>query len=545
MPNGIYRVPPPVNEPVKVYAPGSPERRELTAAVAALSSDVMEIPCVIGGREVRTGRILEQHVPHAHRRVIARAHQAGPREMQGAIKAAREAWQTWSRMPWEARAAIFLKAADLLAGPRRMASNAATMVGQSKTAHQAEIDSAAELIDFWRFNPRFVETIYADQPISSPGTWNQMEYRALEGFVLAITPFNFTSIGGNLPTAPAMLGNTVLWKPASTAIASSWVIVKVLEEAGLPPGVINFIPGPGSLVGPMAIASPDLAGVHFTGSTGVFHSIWEGVAANIRRYRNYPRLVGETGGKDFVFVHASADPLAVATALVRGAFEYQGQKCSAASRAYIPQSLWPKVRRAMVEQLREVRVGDPTVYTNFMGAVIDKASYQNLTGAIASARRSSACSIVFGGEYDAREGWFIQPTVVQVTDPKHRLMKEELFGPVLSAFVYPDRELDAALQLCDAASPYALTGAVFARDRQAVQAIAASLRHAAGNFYINDKPTGAVVGQQPFGGARASGTNDKAGSLLNMIRWTSPRAIKETFVPPTHFAYPFLAPDQD
>ncbi|MBP1644386.1 MAG: delta-1-pyrroline-5-carboxylate dehydrogenase, partial [Acidobacteria bacterium] len=385
MPNGIYRVPPPVNEPVKIYAPGSPERRELTAAVAALSSDVMEIPCVIGGREVRTGRILEQHVPHAHRRVIARAHQAGPREMQGAIKAAREAWQTWSRMPWEARAAIFLKAADLLAGPRRMASNAATMVGQSKTAHQAEIDSAAELIDFWRFNPRFVETIYADQPISSPGTWNQMEYRALEGFVLAITPFNFTSIGGNLPTAPAMLGNTVLWKPASTAIASSWVIFKVLEEAGLPPGVINFIPGPGSLVGPMAIASPDLAGVHFTGSTGVFHSIWEGVAANIRRYRNYPRLVGETGGKDFVFVHASADPLAVATALVRGAFEYQGQKCSAASRAYIPQSLWPKVRRAMVEQLREVRVGDPTVYTNFMGAVIDKASYQNLTGAIASA----------------------------------------------------------------------------------------------------------------------------------------------------------------
>jgi len=545
MPNGIYRVPPPVNEPVKVYAPGSPERRELTAAVAALSSDVMEIPCVIGGREVRTGRILEQHVPHAHRRVIARAHQAGPREMQGAIKAAREAWQTWSRMPWEARAAIFLKAADLLAGPRRMASNAATMVGQSKTAHQAEIDSAAELIDFWRFNPRFVETIYADQPISSPGTWNQMEYRALEGFVLAITPFNFTSIGGNLPTAPAMLGNTVLWKPASTAIASSWVIFKVLEEAGLPPGVINFIPGPGSLVGPMAIASPDLAGVHFTGSTGVFHSIWEGVAANIRRYRNYPRLVGETGGKDFVFVHASADPLAVATALVRGAFEYQGQKCSAASRAYIPQSLWPKVRRAMVEQLREVRVGDPTVYTNFMGAVIDKASYQNLTGAIASARRSSACSIVFGGEYDAREGWFIQPTVVQVTDPKHRLMKEELFGPVLSVFVYPDRELEAALQLCDGASPYALTGAVFAHDRQAVMAIANSLRHTAGNFYINDKPTGAVVGQQPFGGARASGTNDKAGSLLNMIRWTSPRAIKETFVPPTHFAYPFLAPDQD
>jgi 1-pyrroline-5-carboxylate dehydrogenase len=419
------------------------------------------------------------------------------------------------------------------------------MVGQSKTAHQAEIDAAAELIDFWRFNPHFAQTIYADQPISSPGTWNQLEYRALEGFVLAITPFNFTSIGGNLPTAPAIMGDTVIWKPASTAIASSWVIFKILEEAGLPPGVINFVPGPGSLVGPMAIASPDLAGVHFTGSTGVFHSIWEGVAANIRRYRNYPRLVGETGGKDFVFVHASADPVAVATALVRGAFEYQGQKCSAASRAYVPQSLWPKVRRALVDQLREVRVGDPTVYTNFMGAVIDKASYQNLTGAIASARRSAACSIVFGGEYDAREGWFIQPTVVQVSDPKHRLMKEELFGPVLAVFVYPDRELDAALALCDSASPYALTGAVFARDRQAIQAIANSLRHTAGNFYINDKPTGAVVGQQPFGGGRASGTNDKAGSLLNMIRWTTPRAIKETFVPPTHFAYPFLAPDND
>jgi 1-pyrroline-5-carboxylate dehydrogenase len=545
MPNGIYRVPPPVNEPVKAYLPGSPERRELSAAVAALASEPLEIPCVIGGREVRTGRILEQHVPHAHRRVVARAHQAGPREMAAAIKAAREAWQTWSRMPWEARFAIFLKAADLLAGPRRMASNAATMVGQSKTAHQAEIDSAAELIDFWRFNPHFAQTIYADQPISSPGTWNQLEYRALEGFVLAITPFNFTSIGGNLPTAPAMMGDTVIWKPASTAIASSWVIFKILEEAGLPPGVINFVPGPGSLVGPMAIASPDLAGVHFTGSTGVFHSIWEGVAANIRRYRNYPRLVGETGGKDFVFVHASADPVAVATALVRGAFEYQGQKCSAASRAYVPQSLWPKVRRALVEQLREVRVGDPTVYTNFMGAVIDKASYQNLTGAIASAKRSAACSIVFGGEYDAREGWFIQPTVVQVSDPKHRLMKEELFGPVLAVFVYPDRELDAALALCDSASPYALTGAVFARDRQAIQAIANSLRHTAGNFYINDKPTGAVVGQQPFGGGRASGTNDKAGSLLNMIRWTTPRAIKETFVPPTHFAYPFLAPDND
>nr|MCU0224034.1 aldehyde dehydrogenase family protein [Acidobacteriota bacterium] len=384
MPNGIYRVPPPVNEPVKAYGPGSPERRELSDAVAALASEPLE-----------------------HRRVVARAHQAGPREMAAAIKAAREAWQTWSRMPWEARFAIFLKAADLLAGPRRMAANAATMVGQSKTAHQAEIDSAAELIDFWRFNPHFAQTIYADQPISSPGTWNQLEYRALEGFVLAITPFNFTSIAGNLPTAPAMMGDTVIWKPASTAIASSWVIFKILEEAGLPPGVINFVPGPGSLVGPMAIASPDLAGVHFTGSTGVFHSIWEGVAANIRRYRNYPRLVGETGGKDFVFVHASADPTAVVTALVRGAFEYQGQKCSAASRAYVPQSLWPKVRRALVEQLREVRVGDPCVYTHFMGAVIDKASYQNLTGAIASAKRSAACSIVFGGEYDAREGWFI------------------------------------------------------------------------------------------------------------------------------------------
>jgi len=543
MPNGIFRVPTPVNEPVRSYSPGSSERRELASAVKAMSQEVLEIPCVIGGRRIRTGRILEQRVPHAHGRVLARAHQAGPREMQAAIRASREAWQTWSRMPWESRAAIFLRAADILAGPERMRANAATMLGQSKTAHQAEIDSAAELIDFWRFNPWFAEKIYADQPISPPGTWNRMEYRALEGFVLAITPFNFTSIGGNLPTAPAIMGCTVLWKPASTSLASNWVIFQVLEAAGLPPGVINFVPGPGSLVGPMAIASADLAGVHFTGSTGVFHTIWEGVAANIRKYHNYPRLVGETGGKDFIFVHASADPAEVATAMVRGAFEYQGQKCSAASRAYVPQSLWPRVRRALTEQLREVRVGDPTVFTNFMGAVIDKASFQTLSAAIASAQRSASCRIVFGGGTDAREGWYIQPTVVQCEDPKHRLMKEELFGPVLSLFVYPDRDLDAALHLCDSTSTYGLTGAVFASDRQAIQAISNSLRYTAGNFYINDKPTGAVVGQQPFGGARASGTNDKAGSLLNMIRWTSPRAIKESFVPPTHFGYPFLAPD--
>ncbi len=545
MPNGVYRVPPPVNEPVRSYAPGTAERAELKSQLEKLSADAIEIPCVIGGREVRTRNLSEQRIPHRHRQVLARVHQAGPREVNAAIAAARDAWAGWSRLPWEARAAVFLKAADLLAGPWRQVVNASTMLGQSKTAHQAEIDAACELADFWRFNVQYMQQIYGDQPSSSPGTWNVLEYRALEGFVFAITPFNFTSIGGNLPTAPAIMGNTAIWKPASTSVASNYFVFRVLEEAGLPPGVVNFLPGPGSVLGPIILPHPELAGVHFTGSTDTFHSIWETVGQNIRRYKGYPRLVGETGGKDFVFVHASADPLEVATALVRGAFEYQGQKCSAASRAYVPRPLWTKVRRAMEQQLAAIKVGDPADFTNFMGAVIDKASYEKLTGAIKLANRSARAEVVLGGESDNRVGWFVQPTVIQTEDPQFRLMKEELFGPVLTIYVYDERQLDETLALCDTTSSYALTGAIFARDRRTVVHMMNALRHAAGNFYINDKPTGAVVGQQPFGGARASGTNDKAGSLLNLIRWTSPRAIKETFVPPRDFRYPFLAPDED
>ncbi|RMF70705.1 MAG: L-glutamate gamma-semialdehyde dehydrogenase [Acidobacteria bacterium] len=545
MPNGVYRIPRPKNEPVLGYAPGSPERAAIRRRLDAMRAETLEIPCVIGDREVRTGRILEQVLPHDHGHVLARCHQAGPAEVKAAVEAAREAWQTWSRTPWEARAAIFLKAAELLAGPWRDDVNAATMLGQSKTVHQAEIDAACELIDFWRFNPWYMQRIYEDQPDSAPGTWNVVEYRPLEGFVLAITPFNFTSIGGNLPTSPAMMGNTVIWKPARTATASNWLVFRVLREAGLPPGVINFLPGPGSVIGPALLPHPELAGVHFTGSTEVFQGIWETVGTSIRKYRSYPRLVGETGGKDFVFVHASADPEEVAAALIRGAFEYQGQKCSAASRAYVPRSLWPKIRRALKEQLAEVKVGDPTEFTNFMGAVIDEAAFRKITGAIASARRSPDATIVWGGGSDRRTGWFIEPTVIEFKDPTHRVMREELFGPVLGVHVYADSKLDRALELCDTGSPYGLTGSVFARDRQAILAIANRLRHTAGNFYINDKPTGAIVGQQPFGGSRASGTNDKAGSAMNLLRWTTARAIKETFVPPRHFGYPFLAPDED
>ena len=541
--NGLSRVPLPANEPVKSYAPGTDERAELKEELARWNGDPLEIPCVIGGRRVRTGKFGRQKVPHDHRRDVARYHKAGAGQIQAAVRAARIAWESWSRTPWEERAAIFLKAAELLSGPYRARINAATMVGQSKTAHQAEIDAACELIDFWRFNCEFMQSIYEDQPYSPDGTWNRMEYRPLEGFVFAVTPFNFTSIGGNLPTAPAIMGNTVIWKPSSTSVASNYVVLEALERAGLPPGVINFIPGPGSQIGPAVLAEPDLAGVHFTGSTGVFQGIWETIGTRIRSYRGYPRIVGETGGKDFVFVHASADPAEVATALVRGAFEYQGQKCSAASRAYVPSSLWRRVRREMVTQLKEIRMGDPTHFANFMGAVIDKTSFENISGYVRAARRSKKTEIVFGGGCDDGTGWFIEPTVIRTEDPKHKLMRDELFGPVLTIYVYRDRDLDGTLELCNETSPYALTGAVFATDRSAIRAIASSLRHAAGNFYINDKPTGAVVGQQPFGGGRASGTNDKAGSMLNLVRWTSARSIKETLVPPTHFSYPFLADD--
>jgi len=538
--NGVFRVPQPTNEPIRAYAPGSPERRSLKAKLAEMRGREIEIPLVIGGEDVRTGKLGTCIVPHDHKHVLARYHKAGKAQVERAVTAAREARSSWSRMPWYDRAAIFLKAAHLLAGPFRDEANAATMLGQSKTVFQAEIDSACELIDFWRFNPYFMQKVYGDQPNSSPGVWNRVEYRALEGFVFAITPFNFTSIGGNLPTSPAMMGNTVLWKPASTAVYSAYAIMRVLTAAGLPPGVINLVVGSGGEVGDPVLASSELAGIHFTGSTVVFQQMWKTVGANIESYRSYPRIVGETGGKDFVFAHASADVDALATALVRGSFEYQGQKCSAASRAYIPKSLWPRVKKALLAQIAEIKMGDVEDFTNFMGAVIDKNAFGVIKSYVEYAKRSSEAEIVAGGTCDDRVGYFIEPTVVLTTNPKFKLMREEIFGPILTVFVYPDRELDKALELCDTGSPYALTGSVFATDRHAILKVAERLQGAAGNFYINDKPTGAVVGQQPFGGARASGTNDKAGSMWNLIRWASPRAIKETLVPPTHFAYPFM-----
>ena len=538
--NGAFRVPQPVNEPVRAYAPGSPEKRSIKAKLAELKASEIEIPLIIGGEEVRTGRMGTCIVPHDHGHVLARYHKAGKPEVQRAIDAAREARREWAATPWYDRAAVLLKAADLLAGPWRDTLNAATMLGQSKTVFQAEIDSACEVIDFWRFNPYFAQQIYENQPISSPGMWNRTEYRALEGFVFAVTPFNFTSIGANLPTSPALMGNTVLWKPASTGVYPAYFNMKLLEAAGLPPGVINLVVGSGGEVGDPVLASPEFAGIHFTGSTSVFHSMWKTIGANIATYKSYPRIVGETGGKDFVFAHASADVEALVTALVRGAFEYQGQKCSAASRAYIPSSLWPQVRAGLLDQLAQVKMGDPEDFSNFMAAVIDKAAFESIKEYIDYAKASNEAEIVFGGSCDDSVGYYIQPTVVLTTNPNFRLLREEIFGPVLTLFVYDDAKLDEALALCDAGSDYGLTGAVFARDRGVIARIADALVNAAGNFYINDKPTGAVVGQQPFGGARASGTNDKAGSMWNLIRWASVRSIKETFVPATHFAYPFM-----
>jgi 1-pyrroline-5-carboxylate dehydrogenase len=543
MQNGTFRVPNPQNEPVLGYAPGSPERKAIREHLHRMAAETIEIPARIGGQCVRTGKTAQAVMPHDHRHVLADWHQCGAREVEAAVAAAAEAWQTWSRMPFHERAAIFLKAADLLAGPYRHVLNGATMLGQSKTVHQAEIDSACELIDFWRFNVTFAQDLYELQPRSSPGMWNYLEHRPLEGFVFAVTPFNFTSIAGNLPTAPAILGNVTIWKPASSSIYSAHYIMDILEEAGLPPGVVNMVPGSGSKVGDPALASSDFAGLHFTGSTEVFRGMWKTMAENLPRYRGYPRIVGETGGKDFIFAHASAHVPALVTALVRGAFEFQGQKCSAASRAFIPASLWPQVREGVLAQVSEIKVGDPTDFTNFMGAVIDKNAFGSIRGYLEHAKQSPDAEILIGGTCGDATGYFIQPTVVLAKSPDLKLMREEIFGPVLTVFVYSDAELDRALQICDQGSPYALTGAVFAQDRRVIGRLTQALTHAAGNFYINDKPTGAVVGQQPFGGGRASGTNDKAGGIQNMIRWVSPRSIKETFVPPTHFSYPFLTPE--
>ncbi len=540
MSNAIIPVPKPQNEPVLPYGPGSPEKASLKAELKRQLSEEIEIPLLIGGKEVRTGNTAKAVCPHDHQHVLATYHQAGQKEVEMAIAASREAWHDWSEMPWESRAAIFLKAAELLAGPMRASANAATMLNQSKTAFQAEIDSACELIDFYRFNPYYMQFVYQQQPDSAKGIWDYAEYRALEGFVFAVTPFNFTSIAGNLPTSPAMMGNTVLWKPASSAVFSAYHILKVLQAAGVPDGVINFVPGRGGNVGDPVLASPHFAGVHFTGSTSVFHDMWKTIGANIAKYKGYPRIVGETGGKDFIFAHPSAEPAALATAMVRGAFEFQGQKCSAASRAYIPKSLWPKVKEHLLGQIAEIKMGAPTDFRNFFTAVIDKGAFRDHKAYIDFARSCPECTILAGGGCDDSVGYFIQPTVVQTTDPKCKMMEEEIFGPVLTLYAYDDTRLDETLDLCDTTSPYALTGAVFAQDRKAIVKIFNRLRHASGNFYINDKPTGAVVSQQPFGGGRASGTNDKAGSYLNLIRWTSMRAVKETFVPPTHFAYPFM-----
>ncbi len=541
MTHGIFRTPPPINEPVRAYAPGSAERTSLKAELELQASRELEIPLVIGGKEIRTGDLEPVTMPHDHHHVLARAHRARPEHVQQAIEAASAAKREWERLPWEERAAIFLRVGELLAGPWRDRINASTMLGQSKTVHQAEIDSAVETIDFMRFNVHFMERLYSEQPQSAPGVWNRLEHRPLDGYVFAVSPFNFTSIAANLPSAPAMLGNTVVWKPASTSLLSNYFLMKLFEAAGLPAGVINFVPGQGSAIGAAGIADRRLAGVHFTGSTGVFNGIWSTIGQNIAKYGQYPRLVGETGGKDFIFVHASAQVDVAAVALVRGAFEYQGQKCSAASRAYVPRSMWPKLQQRMGEMLSAMKTGDVRDFTNFMGAVIDQRSYTKLKGAIDAARASKGAKIAFGGKCDDSKGWFIEPTVIEALEPRYDTMCTELFGPVLTIHVYDEAKYAETLELCNTTSDYALTGAILADDRAAVRQAVDTLRFAAGNFYINDKPTGAIVGQQPFGGSRASGTNDKAGSILNLLRWVTPRTIKETFVPPTDWRYPFLA----
>jgi 1-pyrroline-5-carboxylate dehydrogenase len=532
-------VPSPVNEPVDSHAPGTAARARLEAELETLSrAPTLEIPVLIDGRAVHTGRLLDVPVPHRHRQLLARAHEAGEAEVEAAIAGAMRAAASWSRTPFEVRAAIFLRAAELLAGPHRARVNAACMLGQSKTPHQSEIDAVCELADFFRFNVAFLRNLHDEQPLSPPGQWNRSELRPLEGFVLAITPFNFLSIAVNLPAAPALCGNVVLWKPSTASLFGCWYVLEVLREAGLPDGVIQLVPGEGPLQARVALASPHLAGIHFTGSTGTFRALWRGVAENLDHYRAFPRLVGETGGKDFVIAHPSADPAALATAIVRGGFEYQGQKCSAASRIYVPRSLWGEVRDRAVADTKSLRVGDVADFSTFCGAVIDARAYARIRAYQELAKTSAR--VLQGGGGDASEGWFVEPTLVEVDDPKHRLMAEEIFGPVVTCFVYDDARWDETLALVDSTSPYALTGAVFARDRAAIAHATARLRDAAGNFYVNDKPTGAVVGQQPFGGGRASGTNDKAGSSHNLTRWLSPRSIKETFVSPVGYRYPYM-----
>lgn len=540
MNNSIFNFEYPLNEPILSYSKGSSEREKILAEVKKQSNEVIEIPVIIGGKEIYTGKIAEAVMPHNHKHVIARYHMVTEKEVEMAITAAMKAHREWESISWIERVSINLKIAELIRTKYRFVLNAATMLGQSKNVYQAEIDSACEVIDFLKFNAHYISDIYNDQPHSDSSTINRIEYRPLEGFVFTVSPFNFTAIAANLNFTPMLMGNVTVWKPATTSILSNYYLMKIAMEAGLPAGVINFLPGSGSLIGKVAFNHFDLAGVHFTGSTGVFNQFWQTIANNIGKYKSYPKLVGETGGKDFVFVHNSADVDQVATALVRGAFEYQGQKCSAASRAYIPKSLWPRIKNRMTEMLSQIKVGDVEDTSNFMNAVIDEKAYNEIMSYIDYAANSPEAEIVFGGKGDKTIGYFIQPTVILTSNPHFKTMEEEIFGPVLTIFVYEDDKFDETLEICDNTSPYALTGAIFARDRNILVKMCKALKYAAGNFYYNDKPTGAVVGQQPFGGARASGTNDKAGSHLNLIRWTSPRTMKENLNPPTDFKYPFL-----
>jgi len=541
MNNALFQFAHPANEPVKEYRPGSPERNALVKELEKQSNEVVEIPIIIGGKEVRTGDMGEVVMPHNHKHVIAKYHKVSEKEVNMAIEAALKAKKDWENTPWIERASIMAKIGQLLATKYRARINASCMLGQSKNAFQAEIDSACETIDFYRFNNYYAGNLYSEQPSSTPDQLNRVEYRPLEGFIMAVTPFNFTSIASNLNMTPALMGNTTIWKPSGTALLSNYHIMQIAMEAGLPAGVVNFLPGKGSLIGNVALNNPNLAGIHFTGSTATFQGLWKGVGMNIANYKSYPRLVGETGGKDFIFAHNSANPREVACAIVRGAFEYQGQKCSAASRAYVPASMWKEVKEIVGDMLSTIKMGDVTDFTNYVNAVIDEASFDNCKGYIDRAKASADAEIVFGGNCDKSVGYFVEPTVILAKTPKYESMAQEIFGPIITIYVYEDAKYEETLELCDATSPYALTGAVFATDLKARQLADQKLKYAAGNFYINDKPTGAVVGCQPFGGSRASGTNDKAGGLWNLIRWTNPRAIKETFVPATEYGYPFLA----
>ena len=540
MPKGNYYIPEPNNEPVFSYAPGTSERDKLIETLAKLKKEEQDIPMYIGGEEVRTGKKIKMSPPHEHKHTLGYFHEGDKTHVKKAIESAKSAKREWAALSWEHRASIFLKAADLIAGPYRAQMNAATMLAQSKNPFQSEIDAVCEFIDFLRFNASYMQEVYMDQPESAPGTWNRLEYRPLEGFVLAITPFNFTSIAGNLPCAPASMGNTVIWKPAYSQVYSAALIMKILQEAGLPDGVINLIYVDGPEVGEIVFNDPDFAGLHFTGSTKVFRDLWKTIGNNIDQYRSYPRIVGETGGKDFIIAHSSANPKELSTALIRGAFEFQGQKCSAASRAYIPDNLWSDVKHFLAEDIQDIKMGSPEDFSNFFNAVIDERAFKKISSYIDQAKKDDNTEIIAGGEYDDSVGYFIEPTIILTTDPKYTTMQEEIFGPVLTIYVYPEQKFEETLALVDETSPYALTGAIFSKDRYAIDMAAKKIVNAAGNFYINDKPTGAVVGQQPFGGARASGTNDKAGAAMNLLRWVSARTIKETFVPPTDYTYPFM-----